>query len=123
MYGIEESTGLGGLAAQAPGGNVFLPSALRIRAMTSGRVGSMIAGDAGGGLPQSFTPGGGPQISSSGTAVEMPVGQQTGNTWRDVLNFHNSPAPWILLAILLIYAWTHVSYRARGVAELGIART
>lgn len=122
MYGIEESTGLGGLAAQAPGGNQFLASAMRIQALTSGAKGAGILGATPSNPGAYVASGGGPQVAPGGSAVELPVSQQTGNTWRDILNFHNSPAPWILIAILLIYGWTHVSYRARGTAELGIAR-
>lgn len=125
MYGIEEGTGLGGLAAQAPGGNIYAGRALGIRSVMGGvRGGPIIGGPSV--LPQSFGQAGGAgghgiQVSGSGTAVERPAGQQIGS-WREILDFHNSPAPWVLIAILIIYAWTHASYRARGAVELGIAR-
>jgi hypothetical protein len=124
MYGVEAATGLGGLAAQAPGGNQFLPQALRISSVRSGMIGGPVVGGSSV-LPQSFNaPAGsgfGPQISSDGTSVEQSPGLSLGS-WRDVLDWHNSAAPWVLVGILIIYGWTHVSFRARGAADLGLGR-
>jgi hypothetical protein len=125
MYGIEEATGLGGLAAQAPGGNQFMPQAMRISSAGSGIIAGPVIGRGGAGLPQSFgsTPlGGPPSVSWGGGSVQRPASQQLGS-WREILDWHNSPAGWVLLLILAIYAWTHLSFRARGAAELGVARS
>jgi hypothetical protein len=113
MYGVEADTGLGGLIAQAPGGNRFLPAALRIRPQGSALIG---------GPPQSGTlmPASTlgdqtalPVISAGGGAVESDPARQVGG-WRQILDFHNSPAPWILGMILLLYAWLHAGQRGRG---------
>ena len=52
-------------------------------------------------------------VNSSGTAVTSPVSQTLGH-WSSVLDFHNSTAPWILLGILLLYGWIHLSVRANA---------
>jgi len=113
MYGYEASYGLGGLAAQAPGGNMYLNRAMSIRSP-----GAMIVGDptspGANVLPYSLGAGlgsgGPPQISWGGGAVEQSAGQQLGS-WREILDPHNSPALWILILVLLIYGYVHVSYR------------
>jgi hypothetical protein len=114
MYGTEASTGLGGLAAQAPGGDQFMPAALAITSRSSGIVGSpgsMLRP----GISTPSNPGliAAPQVSPGGSSVETPPAQLAGG-WRQILDFHNSPAPWILVLILLHYAWTHVGARRRG---------
>jgi hypothetical protein len=115
MYGVEaNSRGRGGLAAGAPGGDVFFPSALGIRPTSSAIIG---------GPPQSgvLLPFSGdnnlmsapPTVGSGGSAVETPVSRQQ-NHWSAVLDFHNSTAPWILIGILVLYGWIHLSVRAGG---------
>jgi hypothetical protein len=110
MYGVEAATGLGGLAAQAPAGNVFLAQALRIRPRGSALVGGPPQT---GVLMPSSTIGDQvalPVVSGTGAAVEVPAGRMV-NDWRQLLDFHNSPAPWILLGILILYGWLHAGYR------------
>jgi hypothetical protein len=123
VYGVEPATGLGGLMAQAPP-NPYGARSAGIRSPGADRIGAPTIGSVSG-LPYNLSPmtpsGYPPQVSSSGMQIERPANQQVGG-WREILDFHNSPAPWILIAILFIYAWTHLSYRARGTAELGIAR-
>lgn len=122
MYGYEAQDGAyGGLAAQAPVPDVYFPEALGINAGTSGLIGS--AGPlAGGSTALPFTNLGdqlgtgqmaGLGMNGSGTAATTSPGLQQPH-WSAVLDFHNSPAPWILLGILLLYGWIHVSVRAGG---------
>ena len=112
MYGIEATTGLGGLAATAPAGYAALSRTLAIRPMASALAG---------GPPQSGTvlPADGPVntqtalpiVSAGGSSVEHDPGLIVDD-WRQILDWHNSPAPWILAGILLLYTWQHVSVRA-----------
>lgn len=116
MYGVEpQVTGLGGLAAQAPQ-DLYFGQALGIpnqdpqiaappgvntqlpfnSAINTQQPGSLMAGPQG--------------INLSGTAATVPVHMQS-NHWSQVLDFHNSVAPWILLAILVLYGWLHASAR------------
>lgn len=123
MYGYEAATGLGGLAAQAPT-NPYLSRSLSIR-----EPGAMIIGgnqSIGGGVDSITAPGfllgagqgGVPQVSWDGGSVEQPMSRQT-NSWRQILDFHNSPAPWVLLLILAIYGYVHVSYKKGRVSAGG----
>jgi hypothetical protein len=118
MYGYEALTGLGGLAAQAQP-NAYSPGALTIR-----DPGSMIVGDnspvlGGGTAPQMLlgAPGGGPMVSWGGGSVTQDPSHQM-NSWRQILDWHNSPAPWIFVLILIVYGYVHVSYR-RGRVSAG----
>jgi hypothetical protein len=110
MYGVEAATGLGGLAAQAPAGNVFLASALRIRPRGS----ALIGGPPQTGVLLPFSSIGDqtalPVVSGTGQAVEVPAGRMLSD-WRQILDFHNSPAPWILIGVLILYGWLHAGYR------------
>jgi len=118
MYGFEEVDGgaYGGVAAQTPFPDVYFPEVLRMSGDSStpliggaGPTGANILpytslGDQ---VPGSAMP---PSMNASGTAATVPVsGLQ--NHWSSVLDFHNSPAPWILIGILLLYGWIHVSVR------------
>lgn len=120
MYGYEaQSAGDGGLAAKTPYADLYFPQAAGINSGTSGQIG--------GAGPTSNSPlpytalgdqiGTGPMaglgMNGSGTAATTPVSQMQ-NHWSSVLDFHNSPAPWILAGILLLYGWIHVSVRAGG---------
>jgi hypothetical protein len=118
MYGYEAATGLGGLMAQAPT-NPYMGRALTIRAP-----GSMVIGDQsipdGQVLPYQLSrgPSGGPvSISAGGGAVTQNPANQLGS-WREILDWHNSPAPWVLLLLLFVYGYVHVSYK-RGRVNAG----
>lgn len=119
MYGIEEATGLGGLAARAP---VYSgPGGAGIRSRSSGMIYSPIRGSGYSALPYGVgeLPSGGlAQVSGSGMSVERNPSHQLGH-WREIMDWHNSPAPWILLGILLIYGWTHASYRGSRTRVIG----
>jgi hypothetical protein len=123
MYGVEaQSRGGGGLAAQTPFQDIYFPQALAIAGQGQAVIGG--AGPGGGGS-QGVLPytnigdqvAGGPMagagMNGSGTAATMPV-SQIQNHWSSVLDFHNSPAPWILLGILVLYGWLHLSVRANA---------
>lgn len=120
MYGVEaEGRGLGGLAAQAPGGNRYFGASMR---MAHDPAVPIIggAGPAGVlGFPGSIaTLTAKPQVSGGGDSVEHPVHEMHPH-WSTVLDFHNSPAPYILIGLLALYAWVHVSIRASGSARVG----
>lgn len=117
MYGFEPQTspGIGGLAASTPYADLYFPQAIGINSGSSGLVGS--AGPSSGGNILPYTNIGDQvatgNMNASGTAATTPVSQQQPH-WSSVLDFHNSVAPWILLAILFLYGWIHLSVRARG---------
>jgi hypothetical protein len=113
MYGVEAATGLGGLAAQQPGGDVFLPAALRIRPQGSALIGGPPQS---GTLLPSTTIGDMvalPTVSAGGGQVEQPTDRQLGG-WQAILDWHSSPAPWILGMLLILYAWLHAAHRGGG---------
>jgi hypothetical protein len=109
MYGVEAATGLGGIAAQVPGGDRYLPATL---AMARG--GRILAGQGPGSLPYGLDAGGrvGQAVSITGTSVDTPPAQQAGG-WRQILDWHSSPAPWILLLLLVHHAWSSAAIRRR----------
>jgi hypothetical protein len=120
VYGVEaQSGGLGGLAAQAPP-DVYFPQAVGIHNVapiigspeyeggtTAPTFGPTINTQLATGLMQ---PG---VVSGSGNAVRAPVVQMQ-HTFSSIFDFHNSPAPWILLALLFLYGWLHASVRFRA---------
>lgn len=112
MYGVEAASGAGGLAATAPAGYLGLGRAMGIRPHGSALIG---------GPPQTgvMLPSSGigdqtalPIVSLGGGAVEQPAGRQLGGVMA-LLDWHNSPAPYVLLAILGLYLWSHLSYPGR----------
>jgi hypothetical protein len=118
VYGVEaQATGVGGLASQAPP-DVYFPEALAAAGVNESpligsppRTGvSMPYTNIGDQQPSGLMAG---TASASGQAVRVPVSQQQPH-WSAVLDFHSSVAPWILLAILVLYGWLHLSFRARG---------
>lgn len=121
MYGFEAQDGgsFGGLAAQTPFSDIYFPQALGISAPTP-QIGGAGAPSGGSILPYTNIgdqlasgPMAGMGMNGSGTAATTPVSLQNSH-WSSVLDFHNSPAPWILIGILLLYGWIHVSVRAGG---------
>jgi hypothetical protein len=114
MYGIEaQATGSGGLMAQTPYPDMFLPGAMAVGVSPRSLVGTGLGGNAG------------PYDMPINTTVAVPVAQapmgaqQQG--WRSVLDWHNSPAIWILAMILLLYGWLHFSLAAKaGRARAGL---
>lgn len=122
MYGIEEASGgKGGLAAQAPAGNIYLGRTLGIVPTASALVS---------GAPQNGSVL--PNNAPINDQVALPVVNADGsiqptqhpstlvNNWRQVLDFHNSPTPWILIGILVLYGWVHASVRAGRVASVRV---
>lgn len=112
MYGLEATTGLGGLAATAPAGYIGLGRTLSIHPTASALVGG--PPQSGVMLPTSAATNpmtALPVVSGDGSAVSHPAHQMV-SSWRQILDWHNSPAPWILVAILTLYAWQHASVRA-----------
>jgi hypothetical protein len=117
VYGIEGDTGLGGLAAQVPGGDRYLPAALGIRPTAGPLIGQ--AWETGMVLPN--VPAAAmigsvamPVVSAGGQAVEHPPGRLIPGELGSLVDFHNSPLPWLILAALLLYGWLHVSLRVGG---------
>lgn len=68
--------------------------------------------------------GSGEKYTSKGEAVVGPAvnpGAATKGSWKEVLNFHGSPAPWVLIGILLVAGILHLQAGARvGKHGLGI---
>lgn len=116
MYGVEaQSSGGGGLAAQTPFADLYFPGAVGIHSGTAGQIGGPGPTASGNVLPSTnlgdmLAMG---RMNASGTAATTPVSQQQ-NHWSSVLDFHNSPAPWILIAILFLYGWLHLTARAKA---------
>ncbi len=109
MYGVEaQSMGSGGLAAQAPYPDRYLASAVGISSARNlmGGIGYGVGGNT---LPYSLPL----QTDVALPVQQAPVGAQKQG-WQSVLDWHNSPAAWILAAILLLYGWLHLSVRARA---------
>ena len=52
-------------------------------------------------------------MSDTCSSVASPISHQVSH-WSSVLDFHGSPAPWVLLGILVLYGWLHVSVRANA---------
>lgn len=120
MYGYEEALGAGsGLAAQAPAGDLYFPSAASIvgpGAVVPGGVAasgnpsvplSALATQTATGLIGEPTPSGG-VTSATKPASHIAPG------WQGLLDPHNNPALWILLALLFLFGWMHMSLRVRG---------
>jgi hypothetical protein len=123
MYGYEAQDGgsYGGLLAQTPFKDLYFPQAAQINAGTSGII-SGAGPQAGGQTALAFTnigdqlgAGGMAGIGMNGSGTAATTSPQLQHShWSSILDFHNSPAPWILLGILLLYGWIHVSVRAGG---------
>jgi hypothetical protein len=68
--------------------------------------------------------GGGQKYTSKGEAVVGPAvtpGAVTKGTWKEVVNFHGSPAPWVLIGILLVAGILHLQAGAKvGKHGIGI---
>lgn len=111
MYGVEAMTGLGGLAAQSPGGNIYAQAAMRIRPRGSALIGgppqngTLLASSASINDQVAM-----PVVSGNGQSIEVAPNRMLAD-WRQLLDFHNSPAPWILLAILILYGWLSAGHR------------
>jgi hypothetical protein len=112
VYGVESQTvGLGGVAAQAPP-DIYFPQAIAISSGYSGIVGT--PGPSGSSLPQGVYPGAGlSEGMATSEVAQTPLGQNQ-TSWTSIFDFHNSVAPWILLAVLILYGWLHISVRASG---------
>jgi hypothetical protein len=119
VYGVEpQQSGVGGLAAQAPP-DVYFPQALGISntqpIIASPQIDGTTAPFFGPSInaqqPSSLMSTGGP--AASGQSVRIPVSQMQSH-WSSILDFHNSPGPWFLIALLVLYGWLHVSVRARA---------
>lgn len=118
MYGIEANTGTGGLMAQLPFPDRYLPSAAGIAPGGGNLIGGYGYSAGGGNLPYD---------APLNSRVSLPPQQAPAfaqkQGWQSVLDWHNSPAAWILLLILVLYGWLHISVRGRagrGRASLSI---
>lgn len=109
MYGYTEALGGGGLAAVAP---LSSPAAsgLIIRSPGSMVIGQQATrGGAPGMAVGAMGDFGGPVAPGGGAVTTNPANQLS--SWRQILDFHNSPAPWVLLMLLFVYGYVHISYR------------
>jgi hypothetical protein len=59
--------------------------------------------------------GAGEKYTSKGEAVVGPAVNPgvTKGSWKEVLNFHGSPAPWVLIGILLVAGILHLQAGAK----------
>lgn len=58
-------------------------------------------------------------VDGSGEAIVHSADNATGRGhWTEIFNFSGSPAPWILIGILLVAGLLHLSANARGKVEL-----
>jgi hypothetical protein len=121
MYGVEAQTvGLGGLAAQAPQ-DLYFGQALNANNETP-LIGSPPRGGASVTLPYNdtynnpptalMTQSGSP-VNGSATAATVPASAQQPH-WSAVFDFHNSVAPWILITLLVLVGWLHLSAKANA---------
>jgi hypothetical protein len=121
MYGVEAQTGGGGggLAAQLPSQDLYFPQALGVSdpgiAQPGGMTSSGVTGVAYTSLGRQIASGlmHPEEANGDGTAATVPT-KHMQKGWSTVLDFHNSPAPWILGLLLLLFGWLHVSVRAKG---------
>jgi hypothetical protein len=112
MYGVEaQASGGGGLAARTPyqvgtyGADLGInPTAA---ALTGGPAnGTLLPYNLGGNEGVAL-----PVVGAGGRAVDRPA-NPVGSSWRELMDWHSSPALWILLMMLGLYAWLHVSVHA-----------
>jgi hypothetical protein len=58
-------------------------------------------------------------VNAQGEAVVHSADNATGRGhWSEIFNFSGSPAPWILIGVLLVAGLLHLSANARGKVEL-----
>jgi hypothetical protein len=111
MYGVEaQASGGGGLAARTPYQVSTMGADLGIHPTSAALVGGP-----GNGVLLPYALGSGeavalPVIGAGGRAVDRPPSPMS--SWREVMDWHSSPALWVLILILALYAWLHVSIKA-----------
>jgi hypothetical protein len=112
MYGVEaQSSGGGGLAARTPYQVSTMGTNLGISSGGIDQPGSPLNGQL---LPNSLAGGAQvapPMVGAGGRAVDRPA-NPVGSHWREIMDWHSSPALWVLVLILMLYAWLHVSIHA-----------
>jgi hypothetical protein len=111
VYGVEAQSGGGGLAARTPYLVSTMGSDLSIVNGGIDQPGSPLNGQL---LPNSLAGGAQvapPMVGAGGRAVDRPS-NPVGSHWRELLDWHSSPALWVLLFLLVLYAWLHVSIKA-----------
>jgi hypothetical protein len=111
MYGVEaQSAGSGGLMARTPYNVPTMGGDVGIR---NGGIDQ--PGSPGNGTLLPYALGGGaavatPVVGAGGRAVDRPASPMS--SWREVMDWHSSPALWVLVMVLALYAWLHVSIHA-----------
>lgn len=96
--------GLAALASTPPAGDIYFPSELATPA------GAMTGFAAGSPVVNSANTAGimGPAVQTVHQATGGPAG-----SWREVLNFHGSAAPWVLIGILLVFGLMQLEAKGR----------
>lgn len=56
----------------------------------------------------------GPATETMATPEGAPSAAHRAHTWRETFNFHGSPIPWLLIAVLAIVLMVHFSINAEG---------
>jgi hypothetical protein len=59
-----------------------------------------------------------PEGGSAQLVDRTPPALMFGGHWSEIFNFSGSPAPWILIGVLLVAGLLHLSANARGKVEL-----
>jgi hypothetical protein len=109
------------LASLPPGGNLYFQQDAAVAALIPSEQfrdprgpGHAQAVDR---TPPDLMFGGGVATNGAGEQI-VHAADSSGGHWSEVLNFHGSPAPWILIGILLVAGLLHLSANARGKVEL-----
>ncbi len=100
------------VAALPPAGDLYYGSSVALAAKSPGEI---IRG-------YKTPPGHAQQLDSAAPSLMFGAGKYTGDGepiahtakssrghWSEILNFHGSPAPWVLIGILLVAGILHVS--------------
>lgn len=97
------------LASLPPGGNLYYDQAVNVGAKIPGSpiVELSNPGQAMDTSAPTLMFGGGTATTGSGEAIASAASSSRGHV-SEILNFHGSPAPWVLLGILLVAGILHL---------------
>lgn len=111
------------LASQLEGGNLYFAADQAVAVLNPGEVSP-------GGYPTAFGTTavesnlqlaplmfGAGTVTGSGEAIVTPDQSSKGH-WSEILNFHGSPAPWVLIGILLVAGL--LMFQAKGSVSAGV---
>lgn len=107
------------LASIPPAGNLYFTEDVAVAAKITGEEfrGGRIAGQQVDVKPPPLMYGTGQALTSEGAPIVNAANSSRGHV-SEILNFHGSPAPWILLGILLAAGLLHLSAQGKFKGEL-----